>query len=94
MFRTLKDRIFDNLNNYQRPNEVEYTATQLKAFEILNRPAPKKLSASQQKAHDVLNKPKLTLAQMKARKVLDKPIISDAELLRKCLEVFTRSNEL
>ena len=93
MFRTLKDRIFDNLNNYQRPNEVEYTATQLKAFEILNRPAPKKLSASQQKAHDVLNKPKLTLAQMKARKVLDKPIISDAELLRKCLEVFTRSNE-
>ena len=94
MFKSLKDRIFDNLNNYQRPNEVEYTATQLRAFETLNRPAPKKLTTSQQKAHDILNKPKLTLAQMKARKVLDKPIISDAELLKKCLEVFTRSNEL
>ena len=94
MIRSLRNRIFENLSNYQRPNEVEYTATQLKAFEILNRPAPKKLTASQQKAHDILNKPKLTLAQMKARKVLDKPIISDAELLNKCLEVFTRSNEL
>ena len=94
MIRSLRNRIFDNLNNYERPDKVEYTPTQLKAFEILNRPAPKKLSASQQKAHDILNKPKLTLAQMKARKVLDKPIISDAELLKICLEVFTRSNEL
>tara|TARA_R110001599_G_scaffold4134_1_gene21847 strand:+ start:804 stop:1088 length:285 start_codon:yes stop_codon:yes gene_type:complete len=94
MIRSIRNRIFDNLKNYTRPNEVEYTATQLKAFEILNRPVPKKLSASQQKAHDILNKPKLTLAQMKARRVLDKPIISDAELLEKCLAVFTRSNEL
>ena len=94
MIKSLRNRIFNNLNNYQRPNEVEYTATQLKAFEILNRPAPKKLSASQQKAHDILNKPKLTLAQMKARRVLDKPKLTDAELLSKCLAVFTRSNEL
>jgi hypothetical protein len=94
MIRSLRNRIFDNLNNYERPDKVEYTSTQLRAFEILNRPAPKKLTASQQKVNDILNKPKLTLAQMKARKVLDKPIISDAELLNKCLEVFTRSNEL
>ena len=94
MIKSLRNRIFDNLNNYQRPNEVEYTATQLKAFEILNRPAPKKLTASQQKAQDILNKPKLTLAQMKARKVLDKPKLTNQELLAKCLEVLTRSNEL
>lgn len=93
MFKSLKDRIFDNLNNYQRPNEVEYTATQLKAFEILNRLAPKKLTASQQKAHEILNKPKLTLSQRKAYKILDKPKLTDAELLSKCLAVFTKSNE-
>lgn len=94
MIRSLRNRIFENLSSYQKPNEVEYTATQLKAFEILNRPAPKKLTASQQKAHDILNKPKLTLAQMKARKVLDKPKLTNKELLAKCLEVLTRSNEL
>ena len=94
MIKSLRNRIFDNLNNYQRPNEVEYTATQLKAFEILNRTVPKKLTASQQKAHDILNKPKLTLAQMKARKVLDKPKLTNQELLAKCLEVLTKSNEL
>ena len=97
MIRSLRNRIFDNLNNYQRQNEVEYTPTQLKAFEILNRPAPEKLTASQKKAHNILNKPKLTLSQRKAHKALEgikEPKISDAELLEKCLAVLTRNNEL
>ena len=99
MIRSLRNRIFDNLNNYQKPKEVEYTATQLKAFEILNRPAPKKpkkLNASEKKARTILSRPKLTLSQRKAYKALEgikEPKISDAELLKKCLEVFTRSNE-
>ena len=48
MIRDLKNRIYDNIRNYKKPETVEHTATELKAFEILNKKAaPKKLTPSQ-----------------------------------------------
>ena len=48
MIRDLKTRIQENIKNYIKPETVEHTATELKAFEILNKkPAPKKLTPSQ-----------------------------------------------
>ena len=51
MIRDLKNRIYDNIRNYKKPETVEHTATELKAFEILNKPAvPKKqLTLSEKK---------------------------------------------
>ena len=61
MIRDLKNRIYDNIRNYKKPDNVERTATELKAFEILNKKAaPKKqLTLSQKKAYKVLKAPKL-----------------------------------
>ena len=48
MIRDLKSKIYDNIRNYKKPETVEHTATELKAFEILNKkPASKKLTPSQ-----------------------------------------------
>ena len=51
MIRDLKNRIYDNIRNYKKPETVEHTATELKAFEILNKKsAPKKqLTLSEKK---------------------------------------------
>ena len=51
MIKDLKNRIYDNIRNYKKPETVEHTATELKAFEILNKPAvPKKqLTLSEKK---------------------------------------------
>ena len=38
----LQERIILMMNNYKKPNETELTKTQLRAFEILNKPAKKK----------------------------------------------------
>ena len=54
MIRDLKNRIYDNIRNYKKPETVEHTATELKAFEILNKKAaPKKLTSSQTKLNKV-----------------------------------------
>ena len=51
MIKDLKNRIYDNIRNYKKPETVEHTATELKAFEILNKKAaPKKqLTLSEKK---------------------------------------------
>ena len=51
MIRDLKSRIYSNIQNYKKPETVEHTATELKAFEILNKKAaPKKqLTLSEKK---------------------------------------------
>jgi len=51
MIRDLKNRIYSNMQNYKKPETVEHTATELKAFEILNKKAaPKKqLTLSEKK---------------------------------------------
>jgi hypothetical protein len=72
MIRSLRDRIYSNMQNYKRPDAIEHTATELRAFAILNKKAaPKK---------------QLTLLQKKAYKVLKapKPKKSNAEVLNLC----------
>tara|TARA_R110002073_G_scaffold3048_2_gene20398 strand:- start:229 stop:414 length:186 start_codon:yes stop_codon:yes gene_type:complete len=55
MHRGLKERIYSNMENYKKPETVEYTATELKAFEILNKKAPKKqLTLSEQKLNKAI----------------------------------------
>ena len=60
MIRSLRDRIYSNMQNYKRPDAVEHTATELRAFAILNKKAApkKKLTLSQKKAYKILNAPK------------------------------------
>ena len=60
MIRSLRDRIYSNMQNYKRPDAVEHTLTELRAFEILNKKAApkKKLTLSQIKAYKILNAPK------------------------------------
>ena len=68
MIRDLKNRIYDNIRNYKKPETVEHTATELKAFKILAAPK-KKLTLSQKKAYKVLKAPKkLTPSQTKLNK--------------------------
>ena len=50
----IKNRIFKNIRQYKKPNEKEFTATQLRAFEILNK---KPLTADEiklQKVYQIL----------------------------------------
>jgi hypothetical protein len=51
MIRDLKSRIQEAIKDYKKPESVEHTATELKAFEILNKKAaPKKqLTLSEKK---------------------------------------------
>jgi len=62
MNRDLQGRVFKYMQNYKRPGSVEFSSTELRAFEILNKPTPKKkkkkLTFSQQKAYKVLSNPK------------------------------------
>ena len=60
MIRSLRDRIYSNMQNYKRPDAIEHTATELRAFAILNKKAApkKKLTLSQKKAYKVLKAPK------------------------------------
>ena len=55
------NRIFKNIKEYKKPETVEYTPTELRAFSILNKKAPprKQLTLSQKKAYKVLKAPKL-----------------------------------
>ena len=75
MLRDLKSRVFENTRNYKRPDAIEHTATELRAFAILNKKAApkKKLTLSQKKAYKVLNAPKKK---------------STAELVRECKKIF------
>ena len=54
------NRIFKNIKEYKRPDAVEHTLTELRAFAILNKKAApkKKLTLSQIKAYKILNAPK------------------------------------
>ena len=57
MIRDLKSRIQDNIKNYKKPPEtVEHTATELKAFEILNKKAApqKQLTLSEKKLNKAI----------------------------------------
>ena len=56
MIRDLKNRIYSNMQNYKKPETVEHTATELKAFEILNKKAaPKKqLTLSEKKLNKAI----------------------------------------
>ena len=68
MIRDLKSRIQEAIKDYKKPESVEHTATELKAFEILAAPK-KKLTLSQKKAYKVLKAPKkLTSSQTKLNK--------------------------
>ena len=57
MLRDLKSRIQENIKNYKKPDPIELTPTELKAFKILAAPK-KKLTLSQKKAYKVLKAPK------------------------------------
>ena len=63
------NRIFDNIKNYKKPDPIELTPTELKAFKILAAPK-KQLTLSQKKAYKVLKAPK--------------PKKSNAEVLNLC----------
>ena len=56
MIRDLKSRIQDNIKNYKKPTDLEeLSVVQLKAFEILNKKAPKKqLTLSEQKLNKAI----------------------------------------
>ena len=56
MIKDLKNRIYDNIRNYKKPETVEHTATELKAFETLNKKAaPKKqLTLSEKKLNKAI----------------------------------------
>ena len=56
MLRDLKSRIQDNIKNYKKPTDLEeLSAVQLKAFEILNKKAPKKqLTLSEKKLNKAI----------------------------------------
>ena len=62
------NRIFKNMKEYKKPDPIELTPTELKAFKILAAPK-KKLTLSQKKAYKVLKAPKkLTSSQTKLNK--------------------------
>ena len=75
MIRDLKNRIYSNMQNYKRPDAVEHTPTELRAFSILNKKAApkKKLTLSQKRAYKALNAPKKR---------------STAELIKECKKIF------
>ena len=50
----LKNRIFHNIKNYKKPIEKEYTQTQLKAFEILNKEKKSSDEIKLQKVYQIL----------------------------------------
>jgi|TARA_B110000238_G_C15753984_1_gene280470 hypothetical protein len=56
MIRDLKSRIQEAIKDYKKPESVEHTATELKAFEILNKKAaPKKqLTLSEKKLNKAI----------------------------------------
>jgi hypothetical protein len=56
MIRDLKSRIQEAIKDYKKPETVEHTATELKAFEILNKKAaPKKqLTLSEKKLNKAI----------------------------------------
>ena len=56
MHRGLKERIYSNMENYKKPDPIELTSTELKAFEILNKKAaPKKtLTLSEKKLNKAI----------------------------------------
>ena len=56
MIRDLKSRIQEAIKDYKKPGAVEHTATELKAFEILNKKAaPKKqLTLSEKKLNKAI----------------------------------------
>jgi hypothetical protein len=56
MPRDLKSRIQEAIKDYKKPESVEHTATELKAFEILNKKAaPKKqLTLSEKKLNKAI----------------------------------------
>ena len=78
MIRDLQHRIYDQMANFKRPDAVEYTPIQLRAFAIINKKAaPKKPKIKLSKSHPaykVLTAPnkRLTLSQQKAYKALNK----------------------
>ena len=78
MLKDLQHRIFDKMANFKRRDTVEFSATELRAFEIINRKvAPKKPKTKLSKSHPaykVLTAPNkiLTLSQQKAFKALNK----------------------
>ena len=78
MLKDLQHRIFDKMANFKRRDAVEFSAMELRAFEIINRKvAPKKPKTKLSKTHPaykVLTAPnkRLTLSQQKAYKVLNK----------------------
>ena len=78
MIRDLQHRIYDQMANFKRPDAVEYTPIQLRAFAIINKKAaPKKPKIKLSKTHPaykVLSAPnkRLTLSQQKAYRALSK----------------------
>ena len=78
MYKDLQHRIFDKMANFKRRDTVEFNATELRAFEMINRKvAPKKPKTKLSKSHPaykVLSAPnkRLTLSQQKAFKALNK----------------------
>tara|TARA_B110000116_G_C16428760_1_gene399538 strand:+ start:100 stop:414 length:315 start_codon:yes stop_codon:yes gene_type:complete len=76
-FKDLQEIIFDKMANFKRRDTVEFSATQLRAFEIINKKSAPKKNFALSKSHPaykVLSAPnkRLTLSQQKAYKALNK----------------------
>ena len=78
MLKDLQHRIFDKMANFKRRDTVEFSALELRAFEIINRKvAPKKPKTKLSKSHPaykVLTAPNrhITDSQRKAYRALSK----------------------
>ena len=77
MLKDLQHRIFDKMANFKRRDIVEFSATELKAFSIINKkaaPEKKLVLSKKHPAYKVLSAPnkRLTLSQQKAYRALSK----------------------
>jgi len=81
MFKDLQHRIFDKMANFKRRDTVEFSATELRAFEIINRKvAPKKPKTKLSKTHP-------------AYKVLTAPNRHITDSQRKAYRAFSKANK-
>ena len=81
MIKDLQHRIYDQMANFKRPDAVEYTPIQLRAFAIINKKAAPK-------------KPKIKLSKTHpAYKVLSAPGRHITDSQRKAYRAFSKANK-
>jgi hypothetical protein len=69
MIEGTKERVFKNLKNYKAPEDVELTATQKRAFKILNAKPKKVMAKKHKKTKSQLDGERLIL-MLKAKAIL------------------------